>query len=52
VVACIPVYNEEKTIGGVVLKARRYLDRVVVREGFEYLIGRTCAGFGSLGCKE
>ncbi len=30
VVACIPAYNEEIAIGSVVLRARRFVDRVVV----------------------
>ena len=30
VVACIPAYNEEKTIARVVLEAQRYVDKVVV----------------------
>ena len=30
VVACIPAFNEERNIGGVVVQARRYVDRVVV----------------------
>jgi glycosyltransferase involved in cell wall biosynthesis len=30
VVACIPAYNEERNIGGVVVQARRYVDRVLV----------------------
>ncbi len=30
VVACIPAFNEEKTIAKVVLQAQRFADRVVV----------------------
>ena len=30
VVACIPAYNEEKTIGNVVLHAQKFVDKVVV----------------------
>jgi len=30
VVACIPAFNEERTIGGVVLRALRHVDMVVV----------------------
>jgi len=30
VVACIPAYNEERTIGGVVVRALRFVDRVVI----------------------
>ena len=30
VVACIPAYNEERSIGGVVVRALKHVDRVVV----------------------
>lgn len=30
IVACIPAFNEERTIAGVVVQAMRYVDRVVV----------------------
>ncbi|MEM4674902.1 MAG: glycosyltransferase family 2 protein [Nitrososphaerota archaeon] len=30
IVACIPAYNEEKTIAGVVLRTMKYVDRVIV----------------------
>ncbi len=30
VVVCIPAFNEERTIGGAVVQALRYVDRVVV----------------------
>ena len=30
IIACIPAYNEEKTIAKVVLKARKYIDKVIV----------------------
>jgi len=30
VVACIPAYNEERTIGAVLVRTLRYVDRVVV----------------------
>lgn len=30
IVACIPAYNEERTIGGVVVRAMRFVDWVVV----------------------
>ena len=29
VVICIPAFNEERTIGGVVVRASKYADRVV-----------------------
>ncbi len=30
IVACIPAYNEEETIAKVILKAKKYVDRVIV----------------------
>ena len=30
IIACIPAFNEERTIGGVVVRTMRYVDRVVV----------------------
>jgi glycosyltransferase involved in cell wall biosynthesis len=30
VVACIPAYNEEKTIAKVLLKTKKYVDKVIV----------------------
>jgi len=30
VVACIPAFNEERTIAGVVVRAMKFVDRVVV----------------------
>jgi len=30
VVACIPAFNEERSIAGVVVQARKYVDRVLV----------------------
>jgi glycosyltransferase involved in cell wall biosynthesis len=30
VVACIPAFNEERTIAGVVLRVKRFVDRLVV----------------------
>jgi len=30
IIACIPAYNEEKTIAKVVLRARKYVDKVIV----------------------
>ena len=32
VVACIPAFNEERSIGGVVVRALRHVDRVVDRD--------------------
>ena len=48
VVACIPAYDEERTIGGVVVRALRYVDRVVVCEGGSGDL--TCAIAGGGGC--
>lgn len=39
VVACIPAYNEERTIGGVVVRAMKHMDRVVVCDGSGDLTG-------------
>jgi hypothetical protein len=30
VVACVPAFNEERSIAGVVVQAEKYVDRVVV----------------------
>jgi hypothetical protein len=30
VIACIPAYDEENAIGGVVFRSRKYVDRVVI----------------------
>jgi len=30
VVACIPAFNEERSIGGIIVRATKYVDRVVV----------------------
>jgi glycosyltransferase involved in cell wall biosynthesis len=30
VVACIPAYNEEKTIAKILLKTKKYVDKVIV----------------------
>lgn len=49
VVACIPAYNEERTIGGVVVKALRYVDRVVVCDGGSGdLTGAIAGGLGAV----
>ena len=42
VVACIPAYNEERSIGAVVLQSKKYVDRVVVcDDGSGDLTGET-----------
>ena len=49
VVACIPAYNEERNIGGVVVQARRYVDRVVVcDDGSVDLTGAIAEGLGAV----
>ena len=49
VVACIPAYNEEKTIGGVVLRALRHVDMVVVcDDGSVDLTGAIAEGVGAV----
>ena len=30
IIACIPAYNEEKTIAKVILKAKKHVDKVIV----------------------
>jgi len=46
-VACIPAYNEEKTIGGVVVRAVKYVDRVVVcDDGSTDLTGEIAGSLG------
>ena len=47
VVVCVPAFNEEATIGRVVLMAERYVDRVVVcDDGSRDLTGRWLRGLG------
>ena len=40
VVACVPAFNEEGSIGGVVVQAGKYVDRVVVCDDGSVEIGR------------
>ena len=48
VVACIPAFNEERTIGSVVVRALRYVDRVVVcDDGSGDLTGAIAGGLGA-----
>ena len=53
VVACIPAFNEERTIGGVVVRALRFMDRVVVCDDvalvgclvhYPYIVAFFCTG--------
>lgn len=49
VVACIPAYNEEKAIGGNVVQAMKYVDRVVVcDDGSADLTREIAEGLGAL----
>jgi len=49
VVACIPAFNEEKNIGGVVVKALKFVDRVVVcDDGSSDLTGDIARGLGAI----
>lgn len=44
-VACIPAYNEESSIGGVVVRAKGYVDRVLVcDDGSEGSVWCDCLG--------
>ena len=49
VVACIPAFNEERNIGGVVVRAKRYVDRVVVcDDGSVDLTGEIAGALGAV----
>ncbi|MFH2110833.1 MAG: glycosyltransferase family 2 protein [Candidatus Bathyarchaeota archaeon] len=49
IVACIPAFNEERSIGGVVVRALRYVDRVVVcDDGSRDLTGVIAEGLGAV----
>jgi len=49
VVACIPAFNEEKNIGGVVVRALKCVDRVVVcDDGSSDLTGDIARGLGAI----
>jgi len=51
IVACIPAYDEERSIAGVVIQARKYVDRVVVcDDGSVDLTGAIAEGLGAVGC--
>jgi hypothetical protein len=48
IVACIPAFNEEKTIGKVVLQAQRYVSRVIVcDDGSADMTGEIAARLGA-----
>ena len=49
VIACIPVFDEERSIGGVVVRALRHVDRVVVcDDGSGDLTGEIAGGLGAV----
>jgi len=49
VVACIPAFNEEGSIAGVVVRAGKYVDRVVVcDDGSVDLTGEIAEGLGAV----
>ena len=49
IVACIPAYDEEGSIGGVVVRAGKYVDRVVVcDDGSVDLTGAIAEGLGAV----
>jgi len=49
VVACIPAFNEERTIAGVVVQALKFVDRVVVcDDGSRDLTGEIAGGLGAV----
>ena len=49
VVACIPAFNEERTIGGVVVRAMKHVDRVVVcDDGSVDLTAEIAGGLGAV----
>ena len=49
IVACIPAYNEERAIGGVVVRAMKYVDRVVIcDDGSGDLTGEIAGGLGAV----
>jgi len=48
-VACIPAFNEEKTIGGVVVRTKGYVNRVLVcDDGSRDLTGAIAGGLGAV----
>jgi len=49
VVACIPAYNEERSIASVVVQAMKYVDRVLVcDDGSRDLTGAIAGGLGAV----
>jgi len=49
IIACIPAYDEARTIGGVVVRTMRFVDRVVVcDDGSGDLTGAIAGGLGAV----
>ncbi len=49
IVACIPAYNEEKTIARVVLRAQKYVDKVIVcDDGSRDMTGQIAESLGAV----
>ena len=49
IIACIPAYNEEKTIGKVILQAQKFVDKViVVDDGSEDYTAQIARGLGAI----
>ena len=49
IIACIPAYNEEKTIASVVLKAMKYVDKVIVcDDGSNDMTGEIAERLGAI----
>jgi len=49
VVACIPAYNEERAIGGVVIRALKHVDKIMVcDDGSGDLTGAIAGGLGAV----
>jgi glycosyltransferase involved in cell wall biosynthesis len=49
IVACIPAYNEEKTIARVVLRAQKYVDKVIVcDDGSGDMTGQIAESLGAV----
>jgi glycosyltransferase involved in cell wall biosynthesis len=48
VIACIPAYNEEETIGKVVIKTKEFVDKIIVcDDGSEDYTGKIAEGLGA-----
>jgi len=49
VVACIPAYNDERAIGGVVVRVMKFVDQIVVSDdGSTDLTGEIARGMGAV----